>query len=196
MRLGEDFYQRKSVVVIARQLLGKVLFTRINGAITSGMIVETEAYSWKECGCHAYGARKTARNAIMFEKGGYAYVYLCYGMHHLFNIVTNGPDIAEAVLIRALEPASGLNTMISRRGNLVKHLHLTSGPGKLTKALGIDRSFNGKSLLDNEIWVEDTGMNISKSAIMASPRIGIDYAGEDALLPWRFTIKGNSWVSV
>lgn len=196
MRLGEDFYQRTSVVKIARQLLGKCLFTRINGMVTGGIIVETEAYSWKEKGCHAYGAKKTPRNAIMFGKGGYAYVYLCYGMHHLFNIVTNGPDVAEAVLIRALEPLSGMETMISRRGKLTNGFHLTSGPGKLTKALGIDRSFNGKFLLDDEIWVEDVGKSVTASGIEAGPRIGIDYAGDDARLPWRFTIRNNSWVSV
>lgn len=195
MRLGEDFYQRKTVTTIARQLLGKVLVTNINGVLTSGMIVETEAYSWKERGCHAYGARKTPRNAIMFEKGGNAYVYLCYGIHYLFNIVTNGPDVAEAVLVRALEPISGIDAMISRRGELVRHLHLTSGPGKLTKALGIDRSFNGKSLLNDEIWVEDTGMRVPASRVQATPRIGIDYAGEDAKLPWRFVIRDNLWLS-
>lgn len=195
MRLGEDFYQRKSVTAIARQLLGKVLVTDMNGILTSGMIVETEAYSWKERGCHAYGARKTPRNAIMFEKGGYAYVYLCYGMHYLFNIVTNQTNVAEAVLIRALEPISGMETMAARRGKQVKFLHLTSGPGKLTKALGIDRSFNGKSLLNDEIWVEDTGVKVPPSRILATPRIGIDYAGEDAKLPWRFVIKDNSWLS-
>ena len=195
MILPESFYKRADVVKIARELLGKVLVTKIAGVVTSGMIVETEAYSWKERGCHAYEARKTQRNAIMFEKGGYAYVYLCYGMHNLFNVVTNKTGIAEAVLIRALEPVHGVKEMEMRRGTLANPFHLTSGPGKLTKALGIDRKLNGKFLLDNEVWIEDTGKKISAGNIEASARIGIDYAGEDARLPWRFTIRGSKWVS-
>jgi DNA-3-methyladenine glycosylase len=195
MKLTDSFYQRTDVVKIARELLGKVLFTSVDGVITSGMIVETEAYSWKERGCHAYGSKKTNRNSIMFEKGGHTYVYLCYGMHYLFNIVTNAPNVAEAVLIRALEPVYGIEDMLARRGQLKNKLHLTSGPGKLTKAMGIDRNLNAKYLLDDEVWVEDAGYKISKGNIEAGPRIGIDYAGDDALLPWRFTIKGNEWVS-
>ena len=195
MILPENFYQRTDVVKIARELLGKVLVTKVAGVVTSGMIVETEAYSWKERGCHAYEARKTQRNAIMFEKGGYAYVYLCYGMHNLFNVVTNKNGVAEAVLVRAIEPVHGVNEMELRRGTLANKFHLTSGPGKLTKALGIDRKLNGKFLLDNEVWIEDTEEKISAGNIEASARIGIDYAGEDAKLPWRFTIKGNKWIS-
>jgi len=195
MKLGEDFYQRDDIVQIARELLGKVLFTRINGIVTSGMIVETEAYSWRERGCHAYGSKKTQRNAILFENGGYAYVYLCYGMHNLFNIVTNKPGVAEAVLIRALEPIDGLEEMKLRRNLNAVDLRLTSGPGKLTKALGINRTLNGKSLLNNEVWVEDRPGIMLPTVIEASARIGIEYAKEDALLPWRFTLKGNKWVS-
>ncbi len=195
MKLREDFYQRGNVVKIARDLLGKVLFTSINGVVTGGIIVETEAYSWKERGCHAYGSRKTSRNAIMFQKGGYAYVYICYGIHYLFNVVTNREETAEAVLIRAVEPIAGLAEIKFRRSILKSDIHLTSGPGKLTKALGIDRTFNGKSLLDDEIWIEDSGMKLAANLVVASERIGIDYAGEDARLPWRFSVKGNSWVS-
>lgn len=195
MKLADSFYQRTNVVKIARELLGKVLFTNVDGIITGGIIVETEAYSWKEKGCHAYGAKKTQRNAVMFEEGGCTYVYLCYGMHHLFNIVTNQPGVPEAVLIRAIEPLHGVDEMFLRRGKLKNNFHLTSGPGKLTKAMGIDRKLNGKSLLADEVWVEDAGRTVANKNIIASARIGIDYAGEDALLPWRFTIKGNSWVS-
>jgi DNA-3-methyladenine glycosylase len=195
MKLPEEFYQRNDVVKIARELLGKVLVTSLNGIVTSGLIVETEAYSWKERGSHAYNARKTDRNAIMFDKGGFTYVYLCYGIHNLFNVVTNKKDIAEAVLIRALEPSSGLAEMELRRGPLKNPLHLTSGPGKLSRALGIDRKLNGKFLLDNEVWLENTGEIVRPKSIEASARIGIDYAGEDAKLPWRFTIRGNKWVS-
>ena len=195
MKLPEAFYQRKNVVVIAKELLGKGLFTLKDGIITGGIIVETEAYSWMERGCHAYGAKKTQRNAIMFDKGGHSYVYLCYGMHNLFNVVTNTMDTADAVLIRALEPLVGIEEMQLRRGALKNSFHLTSGPGKLTKALGIDRTLNGKFLLNTEIWIEDIDKRIAKRDIEATPRIGIDYAGEDAKLLWRFSIKGNPWVS-
>jgi DNA-3-methyladenine glycosylase len=195
MKLNEDFYQSSNVVKIARDLLGKALYTRIGGIVTGGIIVETEAYSWKERGCHAYGARKTARNEIMFQEGGFAYVYMCYGIHFLFNVVTNRVETPEAVLIRAVEPLEGLEEMKIRRGILRNPFHLTSGPGKLTKALGIGRTFNGKSLLDDEIWIEDPGTKLASGKIVASERIGIDYAGEDARLPWRFSVRGNAWVS-
>ena len=194
MPLGLEFYQRKNVTKIARELLGKTLYTNINGMVTAGMIVETEGYSWKERGCHAYGSRLTPRTSAMFKEGGHAYVYLCYGMHHLFNIVTNVSDVAEAVLVRALEPVTGTEEMLKRRGKSVKFNHLTSGPGKLTKSLGIDRRLNGKMLIDHEIWL-DQGEKIPSRLISVSERVGIDYAGEDARLPWRFSIKGNSWVS-
>lgn len=195
MKLPESFYQRKNVVKIARELLGKSLYTKVGDIVTGGMIVETEAYSWKEKGCHAFGGRKTARNAIMFEKGGYSYVYLCYGMYNLFNVVTNLEGTAEAVLVRAVEPTVGVEEMKLRRGLLKNPYHLTSGPGKLTKALGIDRTFNGKYLLNTDVWIEDLGVSVKNRDIIASKRIGIDYAGEDANLPWRFTIKDNKWTS-
>jgi DNA-3-methyladenine glycosylase len=195
MKLPQSFYERPDVVRIARDLLGKGLFTRIDGVVTGGTIVETEAYSWQERGCHAYLSRKTDRNSIMFDGGGKSYVYLCYGMHHLFNVVTNAPGIAEAVLVRAIEPTHGIPEMYVRRGKVLNEFQLTSGPGKLTRALGIDRQFNGKSLLHNEIWIEDLKRTIPRSKISQSPRVGIDYAGEDALLPWRFTVRENNWVS-
>ena len=195
MKLSEDFYKGGNVVKIARNLLGKGLFTRLDGVVTGGLIVETEAYSWKERGCHAFDAKKTQRNAIMFEKGGHAYVYLCYGMHHLFNVVTNVEGTADAVLIRAIEPLEGIEEMKLRRGLSRNGFQLTSGPGKLTRALGIDRTFNGKFLRSNEVWIEDLGKKIAKKDIEVSVRIGIDYAGEDAKLPWRFTLRGNPWIS-
>lgn len=195
MKLNEDFYQRKNVVKIARELLGKGLFTKIDGIVTGGIIVETEAYSWKERGCHAFNAKKTLRNEIMFQKGGHVYVYLCYGIHHLVNVVTNVCGTPEAVLIRAIEPTEGIAEMKLRRGILRSGFHLTSGPGKLTKALSIDRTFNGKFLTDNDVWIEDIHYKVPAGKIEATPRIGIDYAGEDAKLPWRFTIKDNEWVS-
>jgi DNA-3-methyladenine glycosylase len=195
MKLPVDFYQRKNVVKIARELLGKGLFTNIDGVVTGGMIVETEAYSWKEKGCHAYNGRRTQRNDIMFGAGGYTYVYLCYGIHYLFNVVTNVEGVADAVLIRALQPIDGIPEMTLRRGTALNPFHLTSGPGKLSRALGIDRRMNGKSLLENEVWIEDLETKISPRNIGVTPRIGIDYAGDDANLPWRFFINNNPWVS-
>jgi DNA-3-methyladenine glycosylase len=195
MKLEASFYRRADVVKIARELIGKQLLTSVEGVITGGVIVETEAYSWKERGCHAYGGKITERNKIMFLSGGHTYVYLCYGMHNLFNVVTNREGIADAVLIRAIEPLVGIEEMESRRGQLKNPFHLTSGPGKLTKALGIDRTFNGKFLLNNEVWIEDIGEKVSARHIISSERIGIDYAGSDAKLPWRFTLKESKWVS-
>ncbi len=191
--LPESFYQRNNVEAIARELLGKALYSRVNKKVTGGMIVETEAYSQKEKGCHAFKG-KTERNKIMFETGGFAYVYLCYGIYNLFNVVTNTEGLADAVLIRALQPLEGEELMMKRM-KTISIERITSGPGKLTDALGIDRSFNGKYLLSNDVWLEDNGKLISGKNIIASKRIGIDYAGKDALLPWRFTIKGNPWVS-
>jgi len=195
LKLAPEFYLDQNVVKIARSLLGKILFTKIEGNVTAGRIVETEAYSWKERGCHAFKG-KTERNAVMFNQGGVAYVYLCYGIHNLFNIVTNHEGIADAVLIRALEPVVGIEIMKERRGKIANEFQLTSGPGKLSKALGIDRNLNGKSLFQNEVWLEEGGPALSSKLIVASKRIGIDYAGEDALLPWRFTVKNNAWISL
>ena len=192
MKLDQSFYQRNDVTKIARELLGKGLFTQFAGKTTGGIIVETEAYSRSERGCHAYQNRMTARNEIMFGEGGHAYVYLCYGIHNLFNVVTNGEGEADAVLIRALEPLVGVQSMMKRM-NVKSEGRITSGPGKLTKALGIDRSFNGDPLWSKHLWLEDMGTHPTK--IISTPRIGIDYAGEDALLPWRFTLKDNLWIS-
>ena len=194
MKLSKDFYLRDDVVQIARDLLGKTLCTDIDGSLCLAKITETEAYrGWGDKACHAH-LGKTGRNQIMFESGGLAYVYLCYGIHHLFNVVTNKKGNADAVLIRAVEPLSNLEVMKERRGNLKSQYSLTAGPGNMSKALGIDKSHYGQLLTDNVIWIEQ-GDSIKTEDIIASPRVGIDYAGEDALLPWRFRIKGNKWTS-
>lgn len=188
-----EFYQRKNTVTIARQLLGKVLVTTIGGYLTAGRIVETEAYSHRERGCHAFGNRMTPRNKVMFEVGGHAYVYRCYGIHHLFNVVTNSSGTGDAVLIRALQPIEGIDRMMERAGvDLPKRI--TSGPGKLSKAMGITQELNGAWLQGGKVWLEE-GSPIGRSALAASARVGIDYAGEDARLPWRFTVRNNTWVS-
>lgn len=191
--MPDSFYTRNNVTQIARQLLGKKLVTNVLGNRSSGIIVETEAYSFRERGCHAYNNRMTNRNKVMFEAGGIAYVYLCYGIHNLFNVVTNKSGVADAVLVRALEPCEGVENMLHRmKTKSIKRI--TSGPGKLTKALGIDRKFDGMYLNSTEIWIEE-GFKIPSKKIVSSTRIGIDYAGEDALLPWRFFVKDNIWVS-
>jgi len=191
--LPPSFYQHNDVIRIARDLLGKIVVTLSDGKLTSGMIVETEAYSYRERGCHAFNNKMTERNKTMFEPGGVAYVYLCYGVHNLFNIVTNKAGKPEAVLVRSLQPMQGEETMLARmKTRSLKRI--TSGPGKLTKALGIDRKLNGASLLTSDLWIEN-GVKINKNEIVTTTRIGIDYAGEDSKLPWRFYLKDNVWVS-
>ncbi len=196
-KLPLNFYTQENVIQIAKDLLGKFLMTRIDGEnVTGGMIVETEAYAGvTDRASHAYGNRRTNRTETMFTEGGISYVYLCYGIHNLFNIVTNKTDIPHAVLIRAIEPTLGIDLMIQRRKKKKLDFSLTSGPGSLSEALGITRNQNSISLLDDEIWIEDHGISVPESMIIASPRVGVGYAKEDALLPWRFRIKENPWTS-
>lgn len=190
MKLPLTYYRGENVIKIAKDLIGKRLVTHFNKQLTSGVVVETEAYSFVEKGCHAYKGM-TPRNAPMFEPGGISYVYLCYGIHHLFNIVTNGKHRADAVLIRALQPLEGEKHMMKRmQTQTIKRL--TSGPGKLTRALGITLAANAMSLRSAQLWLED---GLWSGDIEAKTRIGIDYAGEDALLPWRFMAKDNGWIS-
>lgn len=192
--LEESFYLDKDVTRVARGLLGKTLVTRINGVVTAGVIVETEAYSHIEKGCHAYLNKVTPRNRVMLNPGGHAYVYLCYGIHNLFNVVTNVEGLGDAVLIRALEPTRGMNAMLKRMSAKAIE-RITSGPGKLTKAMGIDRDLNGQHLTGRYVWIENGGVEVRRSEIDVSKRIGIDYAGADADRPWRFKIKSSKWVS-
>ena len=186
---------RNDVVLIARELLGKVLHVQKPDGYASARIVETEAYSYTEKACHAYNNRRTPRTETLFAAGGTAYVYLCYGIHRLFNVVTNEKGIAETVLIRAVEPNENINVMRMRRKNRTD-IQLTSGPGKLSEALGIHLNDNLKSLTENEIWISDDGYVLSSAQFTVTPRIGVDYADEDANLPWRFCIKGNKHLSV
>ncbi len=195
-KLDYSFYNRSNVVSIARELLGKILVTRWDGAITSGRIVETEAYGGvTDRASHAWNGRRTKRTEIMYGNGGNGYVYLCYGIHQLFNVVTNVKEIPHAVLIRALEPMQGIETMLQRRGKQKPGYPLTSGPGNLSAALGIFTKHSGISLLGDEIFIMDDDFKLHKKDIVATTRIGVDYAGEDALLPYRFFIQGNVHVS-
>lgn len=194
MVLPESFYTRKDVVKIARELLGKVLVTDF-GVRTSGMIVETEAYAGiTDRASHAYGGRRTARTEVMYLGGGAAYVYLCYGIHHLFNVVTNIEDIPHAILIRAIEPIDGLEVMLKRRNKTKLLPSLTAGPGALSQALGINTLHTGISLQSGSIRIED-GIRIHKADIVEATRVGVAYAMDDAMLPYRFYIKGNRFVS-
>jgi DNA-3-methyladenine glycosylase len=186
-KLDANFYQQQDVVLIAQQLLGKELITNIDGVITSGIITETEAYAGiTDRASHAYGGRQTQRNQNMYAAGGICYVYLCYGIHHLFNVVTNTNGKPHAVLIRNIKPAKGLHTILYRRNKKKVDKTLSTGPGTMSQALGIRTLHNGIDLLGDTIWIEDAGINPSPKEIKATPRIGVDYAGDDALLPYRF----------
>lgn len=195
-KLQLDFYRRENVLIIAEELLGKLLITNKDGIVTSGRIVECEAYAGvPDKASHASGGRRTDRNKVMYEEGGLAYVYLCYGIHHLFNVVTHSKDIPHAILIRGVEPIKGIEEMLRRTGKKKLDHTLTRGPGNVSKALGIYTSDTGISLFDKKIYLADDGFVYNKKEIFTSPRIGVDYAGEDALLPYRFYIKGNPFVS-
>lgn len=196
VKLEQEFYNRADVLKISRELLGKVLITKFDGIITSGRIVEVEAYAGvKDKASHAYGGRHTNRTSVMYYPGGTVYVYLCYGIHHLFNIVTNIKDVPHAILVRAVEPMEGIPAMLQRTGKKKLDYTLTRGPGNVSKALGIGTKHTGGSLLQDEIIIASDGFVPKKEDIAATPRIGVDYAGEDALLPYRFIIKGNKYVS-
>lgn len=186
MKIPLSYYQKEDVVALAKNLLGKVICTNINGELTKAIITETEAYNGiHDKACHAYNNRRTPRTEIMFQPGGYTYIYLCYGIHHLFNIVTGVQDDPTAVLIRSVEPLLGIETMQLRR-NKSDLNKLTTGPGTLSQALGIRTDHTGILLSEKVIWLEDHGIRVESNSITASPRIGIDYAEEDALLPYRF----------
>jgi DNA-3-methyladenine glycosylase len=195
-KLSREFYTRADVLAVARQLLGQVLVVPTeNGERVSGMIVETEAYRGPEDrASHAYGGRRTRRTETIYQTGGTAYVYFVYGMYHQFNVVTNAPDIPHAVLIRALEPVEGIEVMRMRRPGH-SDVNLTSGPGKLSIALAIDRTLDGADLVEDRVWIERGDRPVPASASANGPRIGIAYAGEWAEKPWRFWLRGNPFVS-
>jgi DNA-3-methyladenine glycosylase len=188
-RLLPDFYLRTDVLQVARDLLGKVLVTEFDGQRTSGRISEVEAYrAPDDRACHAWNNRRTPRTRVMFEAGGRAYIYLCYGIHHLFNVVTGPEGAAHAVLVRALQPLEGVDIMLERRKAARLTPNLTSGPGSLAQALGLTTRWTGQSLItpDSPIWLEDWGETVPPDKITATKRIGVDYAGECADWEWRF----------
>jgi len=194
-KLTRDFYLREDTVAVARDLLGKLLVVPDeNGRCGSGMIVETEAYlGVDDRAAHSYGGRRTPRNEMMYGLAGHVYVFFVYGMYNQFNVVTGPLGSPHAVLIRAVEPVEGIEVMRARRGEM-KDRNLTSGPGKLCIALDIDRGLNGADLHGKQVWL-DEHRSIAPKQIAAGPRIGIDYAGEDAAKPWRFWVKDCLFVS-
>jgi DNA-3-methyladenine glycosylase len=195
-KLPKSFYQRDEVLQIARELLGKILVTNRKSIITAGRIVECEAYNGIiDRASHAYGGRRTRRNEVMYAEAGTAYVYICYGIHHLFNVVTNEENIPHAILIRALEPVRGVEQMLRRRKKKKADYTLTKGPGSLSVALGITEADNGTSLQSHQIYIADDGFVPVKKNIRRSARIGVETSGKAATYPYRFFLEGNPYVS-
>ena len=194
-KIPTSYFQSNNVVQLAEDIIGLELFTNINGVLTSGIVTETEAYAGQgDKACHAHMGRFTKRTAVMYEPGGIAYIYLCYGIHHLFNIVTNTKGNADAILIRAVEPKQGVETMMHRRNKSKLDKTLTSGPGNASKALGLSKQHNNISVSSDLIWFEKP--ELKTPDIIKTTRIGIDYAEEDAFLPWRFYDANSKFVSV
>ena len=196
--LPRSFFLRTNVVQIARELIGKFIVTNFDDQVTSGLITETEAYKGvTDKASHAFGNRFTRRTEVMYREGGIAYVYLCYGIHSLFNIVTHHEGIPHAVLIRAIQPADGQEMMLKRIGKKTFYQSSGKGPGNVTRLLGIHYSHTGMDLCsdstdvnEKKIWIENRGVTIRSKDILVTSRIGVDYAEEDALLPYRFVL-GN-----
>lgn len=194
--IPKDIFLNNDIVFLSKYLLGKYLISDIDGLQVMGKIVETEAYAAPDDkGSHAFRNKRTERTEIMFGEGGIAYVYLCYGLHHMLNVVTAPKETAHAVLIRAVEPLKGLDIMRKRR-NGIKSYNMSNGPGKLCQAFGISRLQNGMDLCNStqEIWLAENEP-IEEDHIMCSPRVGIAYAQECANWPWRFRIKKSKWTS-
>ncbi|MBX9783167.1 MAG: DNA-3-methyladenine glycosylase [Chitinophagaceae bacterium] len=193
-KLNKDFYFNNDVTEIARALLGKIVVTKFNGITTAARIVETEAYAGiVDKASHAYAGRRTARTEIMFGEGGTAYVYLCYGIHHMFNVVTNENEKPDAVLIRGVEPVTGIDEMLRRSKKEKPDHSIGRGPGNAGKALGIFTHHTGSSLLSTHFFI--TGDGVTDVPVMCSKRIGVDYAGAHAKWLYRFFIKDNLHVT-
>ncbi|RYD52426.1 MAG: DNA-3-methyladenine glycosylase [Sphingobacteriales bacterium] len=195
LKLTPAFFLREDVVQIARDLLGMVLVTEFDGQRTAGRIVETEAYAAMDKASHSHSNRRTNRTEPMFRVGGTAYVYRCYGIHHLFNISTNAADVAEAVLIRGVEPLEGIEIMQQRRSLPTISPKISAGPGNVTVALGIPGSYTRNDVFSDTLWFEDRGLKPLPEEVVVGTRVGVAYAEEDAYLPYRFWIQGSHWVS-
>jgi len=191
------FYQRPDVLTIARELLGKHVFTRLAGELTGGRIVETEAYRHEgDPSITLHLQRKAKQAQALYQPGGHAYLYTVYRVHTLFNLTVNDAAHPDAVLIRAIEPLEGIDTMLRRRGLAKVARNLTAGPGVLSQALGLTPALNGELLTGPTIWLEDAGEIITDDNVLASSRVGLEYAGDEAVaLPWRFRVKDSKWTS-
>lgn len=198
MKLTSDFFGRSDVVNLAREMLGMVLVTEFEGRRTSGIITEAEAYrAPDDLACHARHNRRTPRTEVMFWEGGHAYVYLSYGIHSLFNVVTGPDGMAQVVLVRAIEPLEGIETMLARRGHTQLKPATTSGPGSLAVALGIGLHHNGTPMLaaDSPIFLEDRGIRYPDSEVQQAIRVGVENCGESARWPWRFYVRPSRFVT-
>ncbi len=197
-KIPKSFYLDDDVTGLARSLLGCRLWTRIDGIVTAGVIVETEAYDGlTDRASHAYGGRRTGRTGIFYKPGGVAYTYLCYGIHTLFNVITGPAEIPHAVLIRAIKPCEGIDTILNRRNHSSVKRNTAGGPGLVSQALGITTDLNGLVLTGDRVWLTNglADEQPHEKEILATPRIGIDYAEKDALLPWRFRISDSQYTS-
>ena len=196
-KLPLAFFQRLDVLAIARELLGKHLYTHLDGVLTAGRIVETEAYRHE--GDHSltlHLQRKRHQAQGLHVPGGHAYIYTVYNRHALFNIATHDAQHPDAVLIRAIEPIIGLEPMLQRRGLANPVRALTAGPGVLSQALGITPALSGELVTGPHIWFEDHGETLQDADVVASARVGLAYAGEEAAgLPWRFRLANSKWTS-
>ena len=195
-KLPLAFYRQKNVCTIAKALIGKVLVTSFDNLVTAGRIVETEAYNGiVDKASHSWNGKRTNRTEVMYAQGGLSYVYLCYGIHHLFNVVTNEIDIPQAVLIRGIEPLIGIENMLFRTGKPKADFTLTRGPGNVSKAMGIRTRFTGISLQSDQLFIANDNCKVKPVQIKSTPRVGVDFAGEDANLLYRFILQGNPYVS-
>lgn len=193
-RLPRSFYLQDSRTV-ARELIGKVLARRVGNAVLAGRIVETEAYAGAcDAASHAYRNRRTDRTDILFGAGGYAYVFLIYGLHACMNVVAGEENCGEGVLLRALEPLRGIEIMRRARG-CADPCRLCAGPGNLTRAMGITTADYGLDLCGDTLYIEDDGFLAPPALVKTSPRIRVEYADEDGLLPWRFYLAGSDCIS-
>lgn len=201
MIISKEFYNR-SALDVAQDLLGKILVREVDGKILKGKIVETEAYiGLIDKACHAYNGRRTKRTEILYEDPGVSYIYFIYGLYHCFNVVTNKKDVAEAVLIRAIEPINELDYISNIRYNKkydeltrAQSKNLTNGPSKLCLAYLLNKDLNAIKLYEKgAVYITDD--NNEDFEIVESKRIGIDYAEEAKDFLWRFYIKDNIYVS-
>ena len=195
--LPQEFYLSTNVVQIAKDLLGKKLISNIGGKITSGIIVETEAYEAPDdLASHAKGFRRSPKNESMYSAPGHSYVYICYGIHDLFNAVTGPEGTPHAVLIRAIEPLEGIETMLKRRKMTKVKKELCNGPGKFTKAMGITMNHDRIRLFDptSPVQIVNSGFNVK--SILSGPRVGMSHHTKQCgHWPYRFRIANNKWAS-